>query len=108
MNSKLKTLILASTFTACFSVSGCGSLIKVHRLDVQQGNVITQDMLGKLRKGMSKSDVLAVLGQPVLSSILKKDSLDYVYTWQPGYGKFTKKQVIVTFRKGRMTHYTQS
>ena len=93
--------------TALLSVSlcGCGILFRVHRLDVQQGNIITESMVNKLHKGMSKQQVINVLGQPVLSDLFPGNKLQYVYTWQPGYGKFTEKRLVVTFRHGHVVDY---
>lgn len=108
MTHSLKALIIASTLGACLTLAGCGSVIKVHRLDVQQGNIITTSMLKKLHNGMSESQVKAVLGTPVLTSVFNANTLEYVYTWQPGYGKFTEQRITVTFKNGHMTGYSQN
>jgi outer membrane protein assembly factor BamE len=104
----LKTAIIASSLGLCLTLTGCGSLIKVHRLDVQQGNIISKDALAKIHKGMSEGSVRTALGDPVLTNIFNENNLEYVYTWQPGYGKFTEKRITVYFHNGKMTHYTQS
>lgn len=96
--------------TALLSVSlcGCGTLFRVHRLDVQQGNIITKEMMGKLHKGMSSQQVVNVLGQPVLTDLFPGNQLQYVYTWQPGYGKFTEKRLVITFKHGHVINYKQT
>jgi outer membrane protein assembly factor BamE len=99
-----RAAIIALSLSLCLGLSGCGSLIKVHRLDVQQGNVLTQDMLARVHKGMTPTQVKDVLGDPVLKTFIKNDTLEYVYTWQPGYGKFSEKRSIIYFKRGRMSH----
>ncbi len=92
-------------FVLGLMLSACGSLIKVHRLDVQQGNVLTVQQIKSVHRGMTQQQVIDRLGQPVLTNVFHPDQLVYVYTWQPGYGKLTQKQVIFYFNKGRLTHY---
>ena len=106
MTVSLKPMIIASTLGLCLSLSGCGSLIKVHRLDVQQGNIISKDQLAKIHKGMSQAQVMTIIGNPVLTNVFETGELDYVYTWKPGYGKFTKSRITVRFRHNKMIGYT--
>lgn len=100
-------LSLALCMTASL-LTGCGSIIKVHRLDVQQGNIITADMLARLTPGMSRQTVKDVLGDPVMTTVFKQSDLEYVYTFQPSYGKMTKSQVTVYFKNNKMTHVQKS
>ena len=52
-------------FLAVLTVAaGCGF---VHKIDVQQGNYVTQDAVAKVKDGMTKSEVRQVLGTPLLS-----------------------------------------
>jgi outer membrane protein assembly factor BamE len=104
----LKPAIIASSLALCLTLTGCGSLIKVHRLDVQQGSIITQSQLQKLHQGMSPAQVTAALGNPVLSNVFNTHDLEYVYTWQPGYGKFTAKHITVHFKNRKMTSVTKT
>ena len=56
----MRTLIL---FAAALALAGCKqnvelpSIISPYRIDIQQGNVVTQDMVGKLKVGMTRSHV---------------------------------------------------
>ncbi|MFT4796960.1 MAG: outer membrane protein assembly factor BamE [Candidatus Azotimanducaceae bacterium] len=52
----------------------------VHRITIQQGNVVTQTMIDKLKPGMTKRQVQFVLGNPVIDDQLDKDRWDYIYT----------------------------
>jgi len=53
---------------------------RVHKIPVQQGNVITQDMVDRLKPGMSRSQVAYVMGEPVLRNTFDDNRWDYVYS----------------------------
>ena len=65
-------------------LSGCGFVPRIpgvspYRIDIQQGNYISQDMVGQLKPGMSKEQVRLTLGTPLLTDIFHADHWDYVY-----------------------------
>ena len=55
-----------------------------YKIDIQQGNVLTQDMVAQLRPGLSKDQVRFILGTPVLMDMFHVDRWDYVYRLQKG------------------------
>ena len=72
----LRSIILAT----CLSLSiGC-----VYRLDVQQGNEITSDMVAQLKPGMSKREVIKVLGFPLINDPFNANRWDYYYSLKSG------------------------
>ncbi len=89
-----KILIL---FTTLLFLSGC-----VHKINVQQGNLIEQDSFNKLHTGMSKEEVQSLLGTPVLINTFRDNRVDYVYTNKPGYGKGTEKNFTLVFQGDRL------
>ena len=44
----------------------------VYSLDIQQGNMISQDVINQLRPKMSKRQVLFIMGSPMLKDILRR------------------------------------
>ena len=74
---------LTLTCIACLLVVGCSlpklKVPRVHRITVQQGNVITQDMVDKLKPGMSRSQVAFIMGEPVLRNTFNDTRWDYIY-----------------------------
>ena len=84
--------------SAMLLLSGC-----VHKMNIQQGNIIEQDSVNKLHKGMSQEEVRALLGSPVLINTFRDNQVDYVYTNKPGYGKGTEKNITLIFRGDRLT-----
>jgi outer membrane protein assembly factor BamE len=67
-------------FAAVLS-AGC---VTVYTPDVQQGNVVTQEMLDKLRPGMTRSQVRFVLGTPLVADLFHPDRWDYYFSLKKG------------------------
>lgn len=53
---------------------------RVYKLSVQQGNVITQEMVDRLEPGMTRNQVEYVMGRPVLEDPFDDDQWVYLYT----------------------------
>ena len=59
---------------------------RVYKISVQQGNVITQEMVDKLKPGMTRSQVAYIMGEPILRHTFDETRWDYIYTIAvPGY-----------------------
>src|SRR5690606_38591202 len=63
----------------CLSIAGC-VFPGVYKLDVQQGNIVTQDMLDKLKPGMTERQVVYVMGNPVLQNPYNNKQWEYRYS----------------------------
>ncbi|MBV1909999.1 MAG: outer membrane protein assembly factor BamE [Kangiellaceae bacterium] len=53
----------------------------VYTLDIQQGNILDQKEIDKLRPGLSKNQVLFVLGGPVVDDSFSDDHWIYLYSY---------------------------
>lgn len=51
----------------------------IYKIDINQGNYLTQDMVGKLKEGQTRAQVRTILGTPLVSSAFRADRWDYVY-----------------------------
>lgn len=85
--------VLLLSLTAC---------IRVHKMDIEQGNVITPDMVSQLHTGMSEARVKDIMGPPMLVNTFTPNRVDYVYTYKPGYGARQEKSVALWFKNGRL------
>jgi len=96
-------LVLAMVLIA----SGCSTLRfpGVHRITVQQGNVVSQAMIDKLRPGMTKSQVRFILGNPVVDDSLDQNQWDYVYTIQVAGGDVIRNLLVLHFREQRLSYF---
>lgn len=55
--------------------SGCA----MYKIEIQQGNIVTADMLAKLQAGQSKRQVEYIMGTPVLQDSFTKNMWIYSY-----------------------------
>jgi outer membrane protein assembly factor BamE len=75
------SILVLWTLTACSSVP---RIVTEYRIDVQQGNVLTQEMVSQLRPGLSKDQVRFILGTPVLTDMFHANRWDYAYRLKKG------------------------
>lgn len=68
----------------------------IYKLDVQQGNVVTQEAVNQLKPGMNKRQVRYIMGSPLLVDVFHQTRWDYVYTNQPG-GEARQQRKISLF-----------
>ena len=91
---------MAAKFTALLSfllLTSCSYLPHViYRIDVQQGNVVTDEMLEKLKPGMTRSQVLFVLGSPLIIDAFRDNRWDYVYVFREK-GDLTEQKRLTLF-----------
>ena len=82
------------------------SLPRVHKITVQQGNVITQDMIDQLKPGMTRSQVAYVMGEPVFRNSFDESRWDYVYTVEvPGIFQ-DERRVSLYFENDLLAYFT--
>jgi outer membrane protein assembly factor BamE len=73
-----------------------------YRMDIQQGNYISQDMVSQLKLGMTKEQVRYVLGTPLVADIFHADRWDYVYYKDPRRGVKEGRKIAVVFENGKL------
>lgn len=80
MHEKKITLIVLSLMAGCSSIPSAPAVPSLlYKIDIQQGNVITQEMVDKLKPGMTRSQVRFVLGSALIGDVFHKNRWDYVY-----------------------------
>lgn len=55
-------------------------LVTPYRLEVVQGNVLTKEMVERVKPGMSRTQVKDLLGTPLLADVFHDARWDYVFT----------------------------
>ena len=80
----IPVIVIASLGAGCAGDPIARRLPGVYRIDIQQGNVIEQDAVNRLRPGMSREQVRFLLGTPMIRDPFHADRWDYVYLFQPG------------------------
>lgn len=104
---QMKKLLIIITCFASISLGACSSSLHlVHKIDVQQGNVITQDEVNQLKPGMSRRQVQFIMGSPMVADVFHQDRWDYIYRFQPGYGETSSEHVTVYFNDDSLERIT--
>ena len=73
-----------------------------HRIDVRQGNYVNQEMVARLKKGMTREQVRFALGTPLVVDVFHADRWEYVYTFRPGRGEAQQRVLSVFFDGDRL------
>ncbi|MCU1726296.1 outer membrane protein assembly factor BamE [Pseudomonas sp. 7P_10.2_Bac1] len=93
-----KLLLTSFTFVGLLALAGC-SFPGVYKIDIQQGNVVTQDMINQLRPGMTRRQVKFIMGNALLTDTFHPDRWDYLYSLQPGGGERQQERISVFFNQ---------
>lgn len=80
--------------TLAVALSGCGLLYKQ---SVQQGNLLEIDQVDALKPGMTKRQVMLVLGTPAVQSPFHDNRWEYVSSYKDADGVIDLKRLTVVF-----------
>lgn len=79
-----------------------------YRIDIQQGNFISEEMVARLKEGMQRPEgmtreqVRFVLGTPLLTDLFHADRWDYVFRLKKGDGEEISSRLTVFFENNRL------
>jgi len=76
----MRKFLILSLLINALAVTGC----TIHKLDVQQGNVIDEEKVNSLEIGMNRRQVRFILGTPLLATPFEPNRWDYVYEFKSG------------------------
>lgn len=79
-----RALLFTLCTLLCAVLAGCSNFLRVYKADLDQGNLVTQDMVAKLKPGMTPAQVRYVLGTPLITDTLNPRRWDYLYDYVPG------------------------
>lgn len=96
--------------TAAISLGGCAGIGSldfpgVYKISIPQGNIITQEMIDQLRPGMTKRQVIFVMGTPLVRDPYHQDRWDYVYNFEPGGGVRTQERISIYFVEDQLVRF---
>lgn len=91
----MQKLIFAVAFAmASLTIAGCAL---VYSPDVQEGNIIEKKTIDQLQPGMTKRQVLVLMGTPSATSPFNQNRWDYVSTRQHRGGDIKKRTYTLSF-----------
>ncbi len=87
------------------SMPTLGSL-KPFRIDIQQGNFLSGEMVAQLKEGMTREQVRFVLGTPLVTDVFHADRWDYVFYRELGDGRKERRHLTVFFEENKLKRFT--
>ena len=98
---------LALTWVLTLLTVGCASdssmqryvpqIVTPYRMDIQQGNFVTQDMVDKLAVGQTRDQVRFILGTPLLTDVFHANRWDYVFRFSRGWNQPERRRLVIYF-----------
>ena len=98
MNVNVKHLLIIALTS---SLTNCTTYDFSRRV-VQQGNLLPQSLVERIKVGMNKEEITTLLGTSLLSPSFNNDRWDYAYTWRRGSGPILVSNVILYFNHGTL------
>jgi outer membrane protein assembly factor BamE len=89
-------LLLGLVLSGCSASTITAVAPEPYKVEIQQGNVITQAMVAKLQPGMTRSQVRFVLGSPPITDMFHANRWDYVYRLSKK-GKLAEERKLTLF-----------
>ncbi len=96
-------LLFLPFLAACSNTPQITNYLSPYRIDVRQGNFVTQEMVAQLKPGLTREQVRFILGSPLVADMFHVDRWDYVYRFQPGKGEAQQRRLVVFFQDNKLT-----
>jgi outer membrane protein assembly factor BamE len=100
-NNIMLTPPIVITYLLTLLLSGC-SWLGVYTPDINQGNIITQEMVDQLKPGMTKRQAAFIMGTPLLVDPFHEDRWDYIYSTEPSGKDRMQKRITLIFDKDEL------
>ncbi len=104
----MKKILISILLTTTLSLNGCSSwenFSLVHVPDIEQGNIVTPEMVALLEPGMSKRQVRFALGSPMLVDVFHDQRWDYLLSIKRRNEPVEIKQFRVYFEGDTLSRY---
>ncbi len=82
--------------------------LKPYKVDIVQGNYITNSMVSNLSKGQTRDEVRAILGTPLITDPFRKNRWDYIFLINRGSGGRVIHRFMVMFENDRVVTWEGS
>ncbi len=89
----MRILLLLLAFTL---LGACG-FPGVYKINVEQGNIVTQEMADQLKPGMTRRQVRFILGTPLIEDTFNQNRWDYLYVKRNGAKVLSESRLTVEF-----------
>lgn len=97
-----RILLFLPLLSACSGMPQVTDYLSPYRIDVRQGNFVSQEMVAQLKPGQTREQVRFILGSPLVADMFHADRWDYVYRFRPGHGEVQQRRLTVFFTDNKL------
>ena len=72
----------------------------IYRIDIQQGNLLEEDAVEQVAVGMTKNQVVFLLGTPMVTDSFHDDRWDYTYYLRRGRSNDIERRWLIVYFDG--------
>lgn len=74
-----------------------------YKMDIRQGNLVTQEQRERLKLGMTHTQVRALLGSPLVADPFHPDRWDYAYYLEHAREQVASQRMTLYFQGDKLT-----
>ena len=110
--ARLRPLAVLAGAAAAAAITGCAGLrdanrdflgvLTPYRVEVVQGNVVTKEQMARVKPGMTREQVRAVLGSPLLADAFHANRWDYIFTIRRQGTEPQRRSIVLQFDGDRL------
>ena len=104
---RIKLIIVSLLLASCSGIPK-PFFLTPHKIEVNQGNLVTPEMREKLKVGMSRLQVRSVLGTPLISDPFHASRWDYVYRLEQKCKVVEQQRLTLYFDDDRLARIDES
>ncbi|MGA8863895.1 MAG: outer membrane protein assembly factor BamE [Gallionella sp.] len=97
---RIKIVLLSLLLASCTSFYI--PLLTPYKMDIRQGNYVTPAMRSNLKIGMTKPQVLFVMGTPLIQDVFHQNRWDYVYRYEHARKIVDKQRMTLYFEDDKL------
>ena len=102
--SLTQKFLISALFASQIALSGCGAwwLPRAHKIEIQQGNMLPDEAVAQIVEGMSRKEVIGVLGEPVIFNPKNGTRWDYIYSVNRSGDSPNARRLTLLFENDRV------
>ena len=107
MYAILRAAAIAGCVISMTMLGGCSWFpsLGVYKLDINQGNYVTQDQVDKLKVGQTRQQVRTALGTPLVADAFHANRWDYVYEFNRQGRTLEHRRFTVYFADDKLARW---
>jgi outer membrane protein assembly factor BamE len=106
----MQRLTILALLCLCLGACGAGGFRLgfpgVYRIDIAQGNIVTQEMIDQLKPGMTKRQVRFIMGTPLIVDTFEPERWDYFHSMNKKGKQETQERVSLYFENDKLVRFS--